>query len=398
MKQMKPRLLFLTSRNPYDGISGDRLRARKLIEQLSRNFSVTVWCTSKTFTISNVPDEVSIQAFPPKPSETIRNLLRACLQQNIPFQVALHESSTLHSACRLGHSDFDVVFSHLIRTATYLKHFRIQRVLDYCDAISENATQTAANARLWSAWGLINRLEAPRAQRYEKQLRTAIDLAIVASQRDATLIGLEDIRTTIVPQGVDLRTGRKNPTPPTSSKSTALFIGTMDYFPNLDAALWFADNVLPLIPNLALRIVGPISEKNRLKLEAKPRVQVMGRVAELSEVAYGCDIGVAPMRVATGIQNKILDYLSLGLPVLATTKAIQGLPVGPEAAGIIVVDTPEQWSQQAINILQTPSLLQTLSSRGTRYVREWHDWNRIGDRLLAAMDETSAIRKLQSLV
>lgn len=381
---MKPPLLFLTPRDPFLEHGGDRLRARNLIGQLSTAFDVTVWF------IGNAPTNHAqhagantVRGIVVSPQTRWRNALRGLFDRHQPLQVALHDAKAVHAAAAAMSDRFEVVFCHLIRMAPYLAHFEALKVIDFCDAVSENARQTARRSRWWSAWGWVNALEAPRAQRYERSLATSFDLATVASDVDRQQLAIPPERCLVVPQGVS---SVSRPVTGTSAP-ILLFLGKMDYFPNLDAVHWFARHVMPLAPELGLRVVGPISNKQRKKLEALPGVQVCGRVDDLTDAAQGCSLGIAPMQVATGIQNKVLDYLALGLPVLATSAAARGLPAGPDAAGLQIADAPADWARLARALLIDERQREQLRQQGLAYVREWHSWDRIGRNLVTRLGD-----------
>lgn len=376
---MKPPLLFLTSRDPFFEHGGDRLRARNLIAQLSRAFEVTVWFIGHA--PANRTEHAgasTVRGIAVGPRTRWGNALGRLFDRGQPLQVALHDAASVHAEAMADSDRFEIVFCHLIRMAPYLTHFKALRVIDFCDAVSENARQTAHRSPWWSAWGWVNALEAPRAQRYERSLASSFDLATVASEADRQLLAIPHERCLVVPQGVS---SVSRPVEVTSAP-VLLFLGKMDYFPNLDAVHWFCRRILPLLPEFDLRVVGPISHRHRRQLEALTRVQICGRVDDLTDAAQGCTLGIAPMQVATGIQNKVLDYLALGLPVLATSAAARGLPAGPEAAGLQIADAPVDWARLARALLADQPRREQLRRQGLAYVSEWHSWDRIGHNLV----------------
>lgn len=383
---MRPNLLFITSRDPYAEHGGDRIRARSLVAALLDAYNVTVWCIGEGGQLGNAagkPANVRVRHFETDKRTQLRSILRHALNRSMPIQVAMYQVPALHRACADQGGEFDVVVCHLIRTAPYLAHFRCLRVLDYCDAVSSNAAQTASQAGWWSPWGWLNALEAPRARRYEFIARHSADLLTVASHVDRDLLALPQNRTLLIPQGTNLPPAPNSTIAPSHKVDapTVLFIGKMDYFPNLDAAKWFCKNVLGLLPEVKLRIVGPVSDSGRESLQHFARVEVLGRVDSLADAAAGCAIAIAPMRVATGMQTKVLDYLALGLPTVASPIATRGLPVEPTVAGITMANSPEEWAQSIRDLLGSAEQRERLRTQGLQYVSEWHDWKVIGKKL-----------------
>jgi glycosyltransferase involved in cell wall biosynthesis len=388
---MKPRLLFLTSRDPYADVGGDRLRARHLVAQLAREYEVSVWwlgAAPRAGTLA-AGDGVTRSYVAAGAISRGSRLMAAAFDAAMPLQVALNDVAAMHRACATTSRSFDVVFCHLIRMAPYLRHFHALRVLDFCDAVSENARQTAQHSAWWSPWGWVNAIEAPRAQRYERALAGCFDLATVASQADADLLALPSQRCLIVPQGISggaLRAVAR------SDRPEVMFLGRMNYFPNRQAAHWFAREVMPRAPELGLRLIGPVGGAVRARLERQRGVTVLGRVKDLSAASQGCALAIAPMRVATGLQSKILDYLALGLPVVASPEAVRGLPLGPQAAGIELAETPRQWAERLRALIADPAWRERLSVQGLNYVHRHHDWDAIGASLLQRLCSLRAAR------
>jgi glycosyltransferase involved in cell wall biosynthesis len=393
----RPRLLLLTMRDPWADHGGDRLRARRLAEQLAKRFDVIVWHPEPqgAAPIEPLPEGVNVRGFGLEGSPA-RALLRAASNPKLPLQVALYDHAALHRACALEAPKADIVVAHLIRMAPYLAHFGQQvRVLDYCDAVSENARQTAQRAGVLSPWGWLNRIEAPRARHFERAASVTADLALVSSQTDQQWMGLPDDRTLIVPQGVDTRLAPA--APPTSGEKVLLVIGQMDYFPNLDGVLWFAREVLPQLAGVTLRVAGRISGPRRAQLAALDGVQVHGRFGAIAEVADGCILAIAPLHVSTGVQNKVLEYLAVGLPVVASPAAVRGLPTDAEPTGIQVAGDAAQWVSTLHALIDDAPRRDALRTRGLAHVRLWHDWDAIGARLTDRITELLAKHQQRSL-
>jgi glycosyltransferase involved in cell wall biosynthesis len=382
---MKPSLLFLTSRDPYSDHGGDRLRARHLVEQLVREFDVRLWCIATGSVgdsrVSPPVQGLAIRRFAVDRLTRVMAVARGLRNPDVPVQAAMNSVASLHDACRTDEARADIVFCHLIRMGPYLQHFRAPLVLDYCDAVSDNARQTAQRSHLLSPWGLANRFEAPRARRYERLLQTRVDLATVASSRDLELLGLQEHRSMVVPQGFS------TPSRPVSVSSApaALFIGKMDYFPNFDAVRWFAQHVITQLPGFTLRVVGPASPRTQRALARMPGVEAIGRVADLASAAEGCAFGVAPMQIATGIQNKVLDYLALGLPTIASSAAATGMAAPADAAGMCLADNAQAWLDAIGSLLPDEARREAMRRQGLLYLQQWHRWDAIGDKLLARL-------------
>jgi sugar transferase (PEP-CTERM/EpsH1 system associated) len=133
-----------------------------------------------------------------------------------------------------------------------------------------------------------------------------------------------------------------------------VFTGTMDYWPNGDAVAWFARQVMPLLlrtkPNLHFHIVGAKPGSAVRRLATLPQVHVTGRVDDIRPYIAHADAVVAPLRVARGIQNKVLEAMAMGRPVVATPDAFEGLRALP-GRDLLVCATPEEMSRSLLDIL-----------------------------------------------
>jgi glycosyltransferase involved in cell wall biosynthesis len=164
-------------------------------------------------------------------------------------------------------------------------------------------------------------------------------------------------RITVVRNGVDVAAFA----PPTASPDSAdvVFAGVMDYAPNADGVAWFADEVWPVVrssrPDARLVIVGanpPEALRERSKRD--PSIVVTGRVDSVQPHLWQGAVSIAPLRLARGLQNKVLEALSAGLPVVATSAVCAGLPAGVER-GCVRADTAEEFTEAVLSLLnQSP--------------------------------------------
>jgi glycosyltransferase involved in cell wall biosynthesis len=178
-------------------------------------------------------------------------------------------------------------------------------------------------------------------------------------------------------------------------------IGKMDFFPNWHGAAWFARHVLPLLPEpMRLKVVGDCPPNIRARLEALPRVEVTGRVDSLADACADCVAAIAPMKVATGIQNKVLEYFAMGLPSVVSESVAAGLL--PAADGAChVATTPTQWADALRRVATDPSAASAMARSARAYVQSCHSWDHIGSeyierlqQLLHATPRPSAVPEL----
>ncbi|MBU6257346.1 MAG: glycosyltransferase [Burkholderiales bacterium] len=394
MTSPRQRLLFITSRFPYPPIGGDRLRVFHLARLLARDFDVELLGLGSS-------DEDEIRSFCRETGVaqaraiahsrwlSLRGAARA-LVRGLPLQVGYFDNAKLDAevAGSLGRSD--VIVCHLIRCSQVWRgQRRIPAVLDLCDAISSNYHQVVRTASLFKPWTWISRIEGPRVSRFEQREIGRFDLLTLVSAADARKLGAPPERTLLVTQGVDLDlfdfVG-----PDRRSGSALALVGKMDTYPNRSGALWFARHVLPSLPaGTRLKLIGDCPPALRREFEREPGVEVTGRVPDIAAACADCYAAVAPLNVATGIQNKVLEYFAMGLPAVLSPSVAGGLLA--ESAGTYeLADKAEEWVA-ALNRLATDRHgALPMTERARHYVEQHHDWNRIGAALAQRLRQTLA--------
>jgi glycosyltransferase involved in cell wall biosynthesis len=180
---------------------------------------------------------------------------------------------------------------------------------------------------------------------------------------------------TVVPNGVDL--DYFTPAPSRADVPTIVFTGAMDYFPNADAVTCFAQTVFPRVrracPSARFVIVGKNPARAVLRLRSLDGVQVTGSVPDVRPYLRDAWVAVAPLRVARGVQNKVLEAMAAGLPVVATSKALQGLDARP-GRDLEVEDDAERQAAATVRLLGDPTGRARMGGAARRFVEEHHAW------------------------
>ena len=171
----------------------------------------------------------------------------------------------------------------------------------------------------------------------------------------------------------------------------------MDYFPNIDAVVWFCDEVLPIvqqqIPNAGLTICGsrPVTAVRRLA--NRRGVTVTGRVPDTRPYLDGAEVFVAPMRIARGIQNKLLEALAMGLPCVASTAAWSGTVV-PSEEGILAADNPKEFAEHVVRLLGDGKFRAAMARKARAAAETNYRWDTqmaCLDRVIEAVIPTRAV-------
>lgn len=377
----KKRLLVLTSRFPYPVLGGDRLRIYQVCKELSNRFSLTLLsiCENNTemkmpIPTDNVFDRVERVLLPR--SKSYFNTLLA-LVGSTPMQVAYYHSVAFARAVRYHLPQHDAVLSHLIRTAEYVKGSEKPCIIEMTDAISLNYERVRQLKNLKGLKVQIYRLEAKRLLTYERQIIKDFDLSVLVSKKDRDfLVGAEHDKVIVCSNGVAIdHLPFKNRL---KSKPVIIYIGNMTTIQNIDACMYFAREVMPLVNKkfkAYFRVVGRISDSDAAKLRAMENIEVTGTVEDIANTVEDARLGVCPVRLAAGVQNKVLEYMALGLPVITSSIGLEGLAALPER-DLLVADTPQKYAECIFRLWDNDLLKKQLADNGYAYVKANHKWEK----------------------
>lgn len=378
----KRRLLVLTPRFPYPVIGGDKLRIYNLCKVLSSHFSLTLLslCESKDemdmdFPNDGVFDRVE-RVFLPR-YQSYLNVLRV-IASSVPLQVAYYRSSLFSRRVDELLTQHDGVIVHLIRCAEYVRGKEIPKLLEMTDAIAMNYSRIKSRKGFGGIKRKILAFEAKRLLEYERNIVNYFDCSVVVSEVDKRfLFGDENNNVLVCSNGVDFE--KLNYRKPDLSHKQIIFIGDLRSIQNLDACDFFIKDILPhlrKIGDFRLRVVGSISGAHARYFSQFEGVQVTGRVDSVAEAVRDGSVGVCPMRIGAGIQNKILEYMALGLPVVTTSISFDG--IGAQAGrDLFVADTARDFSQRIIEICGNSDLAERLSRNGRRFVETTRNWESV---------------------
>jgi len=263
---------------------------------------------------------------------------------------------------------------------------------------------------------LMTAVDLARTRRYEAQLLTRYDRVVVTSRRDKDALErlarrylppeVQPVPITVVTNGVDLeyfrppetRFFRKNLV---SSPPTVVFTGKMSYHANVAAVLYFAREVLPRIwasaPGVRFQIVGKDPPETVRQLAADGRIQVTGTVDDLRPYLAQATVAVCPALYAVGVQNKVLEAMAMGTPVVSTPAGCAALVEG-ESQGVLIAEGEEELAAAALQVLSDPTLAERLAAAGRRYVEAHHSWETGARRLVRVYEQArseAGTRKVQ---
>jgi glycosyltransferase involved in cell wall biosynthesis len=380
------KVLVVTPRFPYPVIGGDRLRIFQVCKELSRHHDLTLASLCAT-------DEELSMAIPPGGPFTAIHRVRhpawrslastlAAVPSGAPLQVAYFRSPALARLVRALAPAHDVLLAHLVRTAEYVLGLGKPAVVEMTDAISLNyARVRESGSKVGPARARIYAVEAGRIRAYERDVAARADLSVLVSEVDRAHVvdGRAELaaRSVVASNGVDVAA---LPYAFAPAGTRIVFIGNLVSLQNLDAAHWFAEAVLPLVraevPEATFEVVGQIPPAGRRALEGRPGVSVTGRIPDVAAAVRGAAVGVCPVRLGAGVQNKLLEYMALGLPAVATRVGLEGFAARP-GVELLVADDAAGTAAAVVRLLRDRTLARALAEAARRHVAIHHDWSSV---------------------
>jgi len=277
----------------------------------------------------------------------------------------------------LAQRSYDRIFVYCSAMAQYVESVdKIPMVVDLVDVDSNKWTQYATFTKF--PFSAVYRREGATLAAFERRVCERSAGVVVTTDREARL--LRDIspgaRVHVIPNGVDTEFFRPAAGAPQAG-NTIGFTGDMAYFPNQEAVIHFARNVLPLIresvPDAGFLIVGRSPSPEVQALSGIPGVEVTGFVPDVRTHLVRMRVSVAPFSIAAGIQNKILEAMSYELPVVATSRASQGLTAAA-AVGVEIADTPQELAAAIVRLLRNPEIAREKGRQSRRIVAGEYSW------------------------
>lgn len=390
----RKRILVLTPRFPYPVVGGDRLRIYEICRELSKHYELSLLslCESEAEMCSPPPTDGVFgkieRVFLPR-WRSVLNVLAAVPGQT-PLQIAYYQSAAFAGRVRELLPEHDLCIAHLIRTGHYVRQAGTPVILEMTDAISLNyrRVRELEKVRGFKSW--VYRFEAERLLRYERAALESFAAVTLVSELDRAFLldGRGGGNVVVCSNGVDLDAlpFRERRT----SEPAIAFIGNMASIQNLDACFYFAEEILPRVRGrlrCTFRVVGRIGASDARRLRAMDGVEVFGNVESVPEAVGNARVGVAPVRLGAGVQNKVLEYMALGLPVITSPVALEGLQARA-GSDLLVAATPEEYAVQLETLWHDEVLRTRLAASAYRYVRENHSW---AGRLRPLVERVSAL-------
>jgi sugar transferase (PEP-CTERM/EpsH1 system associated) len=352
------KILFLAHRIPYPPNKGDKLRAYQVLSHWAKRHDVFLGC------FIDDPDDLEYRdllrercastyfvRLHPKIA-----LLRAsaAFLTNDPLSLTYYRDRGLAAWVRgvmlTERPDCTFVFSSAMAQYALAVSKTHRLIMDFVDVDSEKWAAYAAT-RTFPARQVYRR-EACELLRFDRRIAAEADANIFVSEPEAELFRrlVPEVRGKVfaIPNGIDANYfSPKNagPRPNFTGAPNVVFTGQMDYWPNVDAVVWFSENVLPKLrekfPAAMFYVVGAHPSAAVQALRSRPGIVVTGGVPDVRPYIGHADLVVAPMRIGRGIQNKVLEGMAMGRPVIVTSQALEGIGANPGEHLLLARDSNE---------------------------------------------------------
>ena len=257
------------------------------------------------------------------------------------------------------------------------------RVMDLVDVDSDKWRMYAARSAAPLRW--LYDLESKRLAAYEERIVSEFDAVTLVSGAEAALLKTrvrEKAKVHSVPNGVDtafFHPDSENESNLKRNGCTLVFCGAMDYYPNVDAVVWFATEVLPTVRRrlgeVEFQVVGARPAKQVLDLEKHVGVKVLGRVDDVRPYVWNASISIASLRVARGIQNKVLEAMAMAKPVVATEQAFEGIEATPGDDLMVTKDDPDAFADAIVDLWESPDKAESMGKNARKVAEDRYDWN-----------------------
>ena len=383
------KILFVANRFPYPPFRGDKLKIYNLTRRLAKDhelYLVTFYEKRDELNylkeLQPIFKEIELVYLPKWQSVLSSGL---ALFSKTPLQVSYFKSAKMKRMVKfaLDRYDIDVVHTQHLRMSQYTKGLEMPKILDLPDAFSLYYKRRNNTDRPWYN-RLVDSIEISRLVNAERVIKQ-YNKTLVCSQEDKAY--LDKLHRTdnidILLNGVDLETFDVGEGHDYSQNNIVLFTGNMDYAPNVDAVQYFANEMWPSIaqefPNTKFVIAGqrPVDAVKNL---ANDTIEVTGFVPDIQVMYEEASVVIAPLRFGAGTQNKVLEAMAMGVPVVCTHIGFEGLQI-ESGQGVIMAKEKELFVSEVKNLLSNQDKRRLVGEQGLEIARNRFSWDSIVKKL-----------------
>lgn len=395
------RILFVTFGLPYPPDIGVRIHDFYLIKNISRHHSVSLLSLiTSPQQVEFLPelrqycDHIDYVLKGRRPADKNIAEIARCFLNGRPLAAHPYFYSEMASKIRdvVTERNIDIVQIEHSLMSVYVEAIPAgsgcRTVLSFHN-VAFNQYKRMAGMKISAGQRLLYRLKGLVMRRWETKYAKKFDKCIVVSPDEGRLLQTiaPDLDISVVENGVD--TGLYKLLNNAPGNKTLLFVGTMQYPPNIDAVLYFCENIMPLIrrqiPDVKLIVAGHEPPPEIRRLAEQGNVIVTGYAPDLIPLYERSDVTVVPLRVGGGTRLKILESMALGRAVVSTSLGCEGLSV-TDGENMMIADRPSEFAQCVIRLLRDKELKDKIVRNARHLVQTYYDWKIISGKLMALYD------------
>ncbi|MCP5190693.1 MAG: glycosyltransferase [Pseudomonadales bacterium] len=393
----KPRILFVSPRIPFPANSGTKIRIANLLQALMELGEVDLVCHAFPSELPDLENAVShapawfsrLHSIRVVPHPDWPEILPENLRRSLPWRLFAKEgllygsfpAAHLLEPCARIAREADLIWAERLYVAHALREYADKIIVDLDDLESVKLAREADTCDS-PLVAMGYRREATRLITMEKAAASRYLLTTVCSAGDTTLFGASANRVQVVPNGVDdslIELPQVDRIP-----DRLVFVGTLNYKPNVDAVLYFCRDIFPRIlrvrPSVVLDIVGSKPSTEVTELVNNTSVFLHANVPEVAPFVLRAALSIVPLRIGGGTRLKILESMALGTPVVSTTIGAEGLDL-EHGRHLLLTDTPDYFAKIILDLLSHPEQAATMAKSGIERVRELYLWSTIRHNL-----------------
>lgn len=381
------KVFVITSRIPYPLDKGDKLRLYYQLKELSKYHTIYLCAIKPLLNVKDLNKSRKIlNEFCKEIYFVNRSLFLTLLSlfqsvfNSLPFQTALFTECHAKKRVNLLIDKIkpDYIYCQLTRAADYVYDRKESKILDYMDVFSKNMEQRAHQEPFLKKW--FYHWEASKQKNYEKEIFNSFDSHTIISKKDKKYINHpKKNQIYVIPNGVDFNYFKPKNRP---FKYDLVFVGNMAYEPNIDASEFLCKEIVPLIqkqiPNIKVLIAGT-DPTQRVKNLSSECIDISGWIEDI-RIAYAeSKVFIAPMRLGTGLQNKLLEAMAMEKACITTNYANNALQASKES--ILIGNSSEELSNHCIYLLKNENIRKNLAQQALKFVQKKYKWKKATEKL-----------------
>ena len=385
------KIFVLLPRVPYPLEKGDKLRAFNQIKQLAKHNEIVLCALNDNAKVNEQDAFRALQPYCLSVNFIRINKLQILLGlvfaffKGLPMQCGYFYSrkAVKKIDSLIAKHKPDMLYCQLLRTAEYIRRKSLPKAIDYQDIFSYGMKRRADIASCFTR--PVFNMEYRRLKRYEAATFEDFDICTIISEPDRALFP-HDKREEIliIPNGVDHDYFKPKEC---EKKYDLVFTGNMSYPPNVNAVDYMANEIMPIVwetrPETTLYIAGATPDP-RVKKAASERIIVSGWLDDIREAYAQSRVFIAPMRIGTGLQNKLLEAMSMHLPAITSPLANASLGAKPDEE-ILIGGNAKELAQHIITLLTDNERAGQIAQAGYDFTNRVYDWGKATERLEEAM-------------